>query len=90
MTKKEQLEQLQARKVALLTIMQKSDAHAAKCSKLGADFQEEYPDDYAEYVAANNEYQQVERDINNLEFELSLDMEEALPSESEATTEEEE
>lgn len=78
MSKKEELSRLQARKVALLTTMQKSDAHAAKCSKLGVDFQTEYPDDYAEYVAANEEYQTVEQQINNLEFEISLEDEEPL------------
>lgn len=78
MTKKEELSRLQARKVALLTTMQKSDAHAAKCAKLGIDFQTEYPDDYAEYVAANEEYQTVEQQINNLEFEISVEDEEPL------------
>lgn len=91
MTKKEELSRLQARKVALLTTMQKSDAHAAKCSKLGVDFQTEYPDDYAEYVAANEEYQTVERQINNLEFEISLEDEEAAtPTVAPANGEEEE
>ena len=91
MTKKEELSQLQARKVALLTTMQKSDAHAAKCAKLGNDFQKEYPDDYAEYVAANEEYQTVERQINNLEFEISLEDEEAAtPTVAPANGEEEE
>ena len=73
MNKVEQLEKLQARKVELLTIMAKSDKHALKCYKLGKKFQTQYPEEYAEYVAANEEYQQVERDINNLEFELSLE-----------------
>lgn len=78
MTKKEELSQLQARKVALLTTMQKSDAHAAKCAKLGNDFQTEYPDDYAEYVAANEEYQTVESRIAALEFEISVEDEEPM------------
>lgn len=91
MTKKEELSRLQARKVALLTTMQKSDAHAAKCSKLGVDFQTEYPDDYAEYVAANEEYQTVEQQISNLEFEISLEDEEAAtPTAAPANGEEEE
>ena len=89
MSKKEELSRLQARKVALLTTMQKSDAHAAKCSKLGVDFQTEYPDDYAEYVAANEEYQTGERQINNLEFEISLEDEEPAPAETTNNAEEE-
>lgn len=89
MSKKEELSRLQARKVALLTTMQKSDAHAAKCSKLGVDFQTEYPDDYAEYVAANEEYQTVEQQINNLEFEISLEDKEPAPAKATNNAEEE-
>jgi len=89
MTKREELSQLQARKVALLTTMHKSDAHAAKCAKLGMEFDQEYPDDYAEYVAANKEYQEVERRINNLEFEISLEDEEPAPAETTNNAEEE-
>lgn len=89
MSKKEELSQLQTRKVALLTTMQKSDAHAAKCAKLGNDFKTEYPDDYAEYVAANEEYQTVEQQINNLEFEISLEDEEPSPAEATNNAEEE-
>lgn len=85
MNKVEQLEKLQARKVELLTIMAKSDKHALKCYKLGKKFQTQYPEEYAEYVAANEEYQQVERDINNLEFELSLE-ENGTESEGTAAT----
>lgn len=73
MTKQEELKQLQARKVALLTIMASSDAHAAKCAKLGKKFSTQYPDDYAAYVAANEEYQTVEQRVSNLEFEISIE-----------------
>lgn len=47
---------LESRQVALLAIMASSDARASKCSKLGLVFEEEYPDDYDAYVAANSEY----------------------------------
>ena len=73
MNKQDELKQQQARQVELLTIMSSSDAHAAKCAKLGENFREEYPEDYAAYVAANEEYQTVERRIKELEFELSLE-----------------
>lgn len=82
MTKQEELKQLQTRKVALIAIMASSDAHAAKCAKLGKEFQTQYPEDYAAYVAANEEYQTVEQRINALEFELSLD-EDTTPTETE-------
>ncbi len=45
MSNKEQLEQLQARQVELQTIMARSDAHAAKCIKLGKRFSTEYPEE---------------------------------------------
>lgn len=70
--------------VELLTIMASSDTHAAKCAKLGKKFQTQYPEDYAAYVAANEEYQAVEQRVKELEFEISLEEE---PT-SEATMEE--
>ncbi len=82
MNKHEELKQLQARKVALLTVMASSDAHAAKCAKLGKKFQTQYPEEYAEYTAANDEYQSVERSISDLEFEISLESEEAIRGEN--------
>ena len=77
MSKQEELKQLQNRKVALLTIMASSDAHAAKCAKLGKKFQTQYPDDYAAYTAANEEYQTVEQRISELEFEISVENEDS-------------
>lgn len=82
MNKHEELKKLQARKVALLTVMASSDAHAAKCAKLGKKFQTQYPEEYAEYTAANEEYQSVERSIADLEFEISLESEEAIRGEN--------
>lgn len=84
MNKHEELKQKQARMVELRTIMASSDAHAAKCAKLGKKFQTQYPEDYAAYVAANEEYQAVEQRVKELEFEISLEEE---PT-SEATVEE--
>jgi PHP family Zn ribbon phosphoesterase len=56
MTTQEQINKLETRQLELLTIMSNSDAHAAKCAKLGKDFYKEYPEDYNEYTAANSEY----------------------------------
>lgn len=78
MNKQEELKQKQARMVELLTIMASSDAHAAKCAKLGKKFQTQYPVDYAAYVAANEEYQAVEQRAKELEFEISLEEEEPV------------
>jgi len=47
---------LEARQNELAYIMAKSDAHAAKCAKLGLSFADTYPEELAEYQAANAEY----------------------------------
>lgn len=51
-----QIERLKERQTALLAEMGQSDDHAAKCAKLGLVFKDEYPDDYAAYTAARDEY----------------------------------
>ena len=57
---------LESRQLQLLKIMADSDAHASKCVKLGISFQESYPDDYAAYVAARDEYNRNEEELANL------------------------
>ena len=42
MAKQEQLNALESRQLELQAIMEKSDAHASKCSKLGLKFNQEY------------------------------------------------
>lgn len=59
----DELNRLQSRQLELLQIMSKSDAHAAKCQKLGLVFGTEYPDDLKEYDAANAEYNANEAEI---------------------------
>lgn len=60
MTKQEQISALESRQLELQAIMQKSDAHAVKCIKLGIKFSANYPDDLTEYRAAREEYNQNE------------------------------
>ena len=36
--------------------MRKSDEHASKCNKLGRKYSTQYPEEYAEYIQANEEY----------------------------------
>lgn len=79
MNKRDSLTRLQTRKVELLTIMSQGDAHAAKCYKLGKKYQTQYPEEYAEYIAANEEYQTIEQQIAELEFQLSTEEPEMLP-----------
>lgn len=55
-----QINALEARQNDLRLIMAKSDAHAAKCSKLGLSFAETYPAELEEYQAANVEFNENE------------------------------
>ena len=60
------LENLQKRQLELLAIMTKSDAHSAKCSKLGISFKKEYPEEFDDYQKANLEYNKNEKIIEKL------------------------
>lgn len=70
MSKIEQLRQLESEQVSLLATMQKSDAHALKCTKLGLNFAENYPDDEEEYIAARDTYNTNEVAIEELRREI--------------------
>jgi hypothetical protein len=69
-----QLQQLEERQLELLSVMSESDAHAAKCAKLGKKFATAYPEDYAAYIAANDEYNANEAKI--AEAKLAIEAEE--------------
>lgn len=71
MSKRNQLEQLQARQVELQTIMARSDAHAAKCIKLGKKFSTEYPEEKIAYEEANTEYNANEVLMSELESAIA-------------------
>jgi hypothetical protein len=65
-----QIERLGERQTALLAVMAESDSHAAKCAKLGLDFKTSYPEDYAAYTAANEEYNANETKMEELRAKL--------------------
>ena len=50
--------------MALQATMAESDAHAAKCIKIGLTFKEEYPKEYTAYEAAREEYNTLEAEAN--------------------------
>lgn len=77
MEKQEQLNALESRQLELQATMAKSDAHAAKCTKLGLPFGETYPDDLAEYEAAREEYNLNESRITALKAEIAAEPEPA-------------
>lgn len=74
---KQQINALEARQNDLRLAMSKSDAHAAKCSKLGLPFAETYPDDLAEYQAANTEFNENEATLAALREQLAQEQEAA-------------
>ena len=78
MTNEENLSRLQARQLELLSLMGKSDAHAAKCVKLGVKFSDEYPNELKEYEAANAEYNSNEEVISTLKIQIQSESEKKI------------
>ena len=70
----EELNKLQSRQLELLALMGKSDAHAAKCAKLGVKFSDKYPNDLKEYEAENAEYNSNESAITALEEDIKSEV----------------
>lgn len=66
METRERINALESRQLELLGIMASSDAHAAKCIKLGKPFAEAYPGEHAAYLAANTEFNDNEKEIERL------------------------
>lgn len=66
MDTREEMQRLEERQLELLSIMKRSDDHAAKCAKLGRSFEHDYPADYAEYTSANAEYNENEARLAEL------------------------
>ena len=62
----------------LLSVMAKSDAHASKCAKLGLVFSDEYPEEYAEYCSAREQYNANQERIAELES-ACIEEEEHVP-----------
>ncbi len=69
MTRQEQesaINALESQLLSLAATMQKSDAHALKCSKMGLDFKKEYADEYKAYSDARATYNEVENRLAEL------------------------
>ena len=56
MTTQEKINELESRQIVLSNEMASSDAHAAKCIKLGLNFGESYPEELERYKASRDEY----------------------------------
>lgn len=67
--------------------MAESDAHAAKCIKLGKTFKKEYPQEYEQYEAARERYNAIDEELAALQAaEIT---EEAVPAMMEQEEEQE-
>lgn len=73
MDTREEIQRLEERQLELLSVMRRSDDHAAKCAKLGRSFEHDYPEDYAEYTAANSEYNDNETKMAELAVRLEVE-----------------
>lgn len=62
-----QINALQSRQLELRAVMAQSDDRASKCFKSGVSFRETYPEDFARYQAANEEYNANEITLAGLE-----------------------
>lgn len=56
----EKIGRLQSELLRLQAVMAGSDAHASKCVKMGLAFQDTYPEEYADYLAARERYNEIE------------------------------
>lgn len=66
METQQQINILESRQLELRAIMAKSDDRAIKCFKQGISFERTYPEEYAQYEAANAEYNRNEQTLAEL------------------------
>lgn len=59
-------QRLSERQLELQSVMSASDAHCLKCYKMGLSFQKTYPEDWAVYEKAREEYNANEQLIAEL------------------------
>ena len=78
----ELLRKANEKQLNLLSVMAKSDAHASKCAKLGLIFSDEYPEEYAEYCSAREQYNANQERIAELES-ACIEEEDHVPFEEE-------
>lgn len=76
METQQKINELQSRQLALRAIMAASDERASKCIKTGAFFPEAYPDDFAQYEAANTEFNDNELVLAELQATREAEREE--------------
>jgi len=87
MSTQENISALESRQLELLAIMASSDAHAAKCAKLSKKFSTQYPEEYQEYLAANEEYNANEITLADLKAARAAELEALETAEAETPAE---
>ena len=70
MTTQEKINELESRQIVLSNEMASSDAHAAKCIKLGLNFGEAYPEELEAYKVAIKEFNENEAELIELGIQL--------------------
>ena len=70
MTTQQKINELESRQIVLSNEMASSDAHAAKCIKLGLKFGEAYPEELERYKASRDEYNANEVALSGLYIAL--------------------
>ena len=73
MNTREQINEMERRQLELRATMQKSDEHALKCAKSGLNFKKTYPEDWAAYEAAREEYNENETALAELYAQLEAE-----------------
>lgn len=71
----QKINRVQSRQLELRAIMAESDDRASKCFKSGVSFRDAYPEDFACYEAANEEYNANEIMLAGLQAEAEREAE---------------
>ena len=85
MDTREEINALEHRQHELKATMQKSDEHALKCAKSGLNFKKTYPDDWAAYEAAREEYNENETALAALSVQLEAERQTEESAQAEMT-----
>lgn len=90
--KQKRINELESRNLELKNIIQESNAKALNCYKEGKKFSTTFPDEYAEFKAAEAELEKNLAEIESLREEIAAEAEEVsheMPEEHEAPAAEE-
>jgi len=84
MSTQENISALESRQLELRTIIESCTDHAIRCVILSKKFSTQYPEEYAAYIAADEEYSANQRTL--AELKAARDAEAETPETAEAET----